>query len=42
MTHLSEKQEIADNEKVIMEKMRVKDEALAELMIEKQNCLDVT
>ena len=45
MSHLSEKQELADSEKEMMEEMRIKDEALAELLIElvmKQNCLDVT
>ena len=45
MSHLSEKQELADSAKEMMEEMRVKDEALAELLIElvmKQNCLDVT
>ena len=45
LSHLSEKQELADNEKEMMEKMRVKDEAQAELTIElvmKQIYLDVT
>ena len=45
MSHLSEKQELADSEKEMMEEMRIKDEALAELLIElvmKQNCLDIT
>ena len=45
VSHLSEKQELADNEKEMMDKMRVKDEAQAELIIElimKQIYLDVT
>ena len=45
LSHLSEKQELADNEKEMMEEMRVKDEAQAELTIElvmKQIYLDVT